>query len=916
MKTYHVGCSLRPRLSVFAVVLAGLIPTALLAASSGELDPTFDPVAAEIPAAANVIVAGQNLFLHDASTGLMRLHENGRLDASWKLSAPAGLPLYNATPTPHGGWVVSGFGIGTSYWDHGDGSFQRAPASFLPFLPCFPQDDGTLIVPASGSAPDRYNPDGSADLSYSQPNRRLVSVPFSDGASISVTGGPSLRHSADASGRIIIGGNFTQFGDFERLGLARILPDGSPDPSWNPSPQLGVGQPGVSALNAIPEGFYVGPSNSVVAALLFKSTNGRPNFHIATINEDGSVHGSFAAPSFGQRSFIRVQPDGRLLVAGSFTNWNGQTVTGLIRLETDGSVDPGFNVQLTRINGVPRVEGMDLDRFGRLVISGYFDSVNGVPRPGLARVFAYDPEPRAPGMAISHQQPRIATNEVLYLTASVAGFPPPELQWYRNGVPIPGANSRGLRVAVENPENVGAFRLVATSTSGSTDLDFSSVDLAVRSPKPGSTNSLVYWPNIDLPPVRHLVPLSDGRVLVGCGVRSTLYTNDVRIDLFTNSAPMVARFLKDGSLDPQFGNGGTISGNGYVDSLRVLSNGHILIAGGFTELAGSTASGLAELDASGALVPRAFPTLEPILASNILPLPAGGYVVSGLFTNVGGASAFRMVKLTETLAVDPSFQSPLAAWQFVDTMELDPQGKVLIGGERIYTDVALTNAPVAGLKRLLSDGSPDPAFTAYSGKVRSIFVEPSETILVGPPFSRLATDGAVLKQFELSRSGHSIRLAFDPDHTVVRLGEGGGATYDYPNHPSSPSLVRWTAEGKLDLLFSAEFDHTSIDAVAALSDGSLLLAISSILPAGQQPWRRLALVPPDSDMRLTAPRLANGQMVVDLATQPGRRYEIRRQTDIGSGDSTLIGEVIGDGYIQQVSTAADSGALFIVLRRQ
>jgi hypothetical protein len=64
------------------------------------------------------------------------------------------------------------------------------------------------------------------------------------------------------------------------------------------------------------------------------------------------------------------------------------------------------------------------------------------------------------------------------------------------------------------------------------------------------------------------------------------------------------------------------------------------------------------------------------------------------------------------------------------------------------------------------------------------------------------------------------------------------------------------------------------------------------------------------------PRQVNGSMVVDLATQPGRHYEIRRLTDIASGSSTLVAEIAGDGYIQHISTPANSGTLFVTLRRK
>jgi hypothetical protein len=52
---------------------------------------------------------------------------------------------------------------------------------------------------------------------------------------------------------------------------------------------------------------------------------------------------------------IVVQPDGRILVAGYFTNVNGELRTNLVRLLPDGTVDPGFQWNLP---------GFDWDRPG------------------------------------------------------------------------------------------------------------------------------------------------------------------------------------------------------------------------------------------------------------------------------------------------------------------------------------------------------------------------------------------------------------------------------------------------------------------------------------------------------------------------------------------------------------------------
>jgi hypothetical protein len=55
---------------------------------------------------------------------------------------------------------------------------------------------------------------------------------------------------------------------------------------------------------------------------------------------------------------------------------------------------------------------------------------------------------------------------------------------------------------------------------------------------------------------------------------------------------------------------------------------------------------------------------------------------------------------------------------------------------------------------------------------------------------------------------------------------------------------------------------------------------------------------------------------VQLATQPERVYEIRRLTRLGSGESTLVTPLEGDGYIRDISIPAEESVQFLELHRE
>ena len=86
---------------------------------------------------------------------------------------------------------------------------------------------------------------------------------------------------------------------------------------------------------------------------------------------------------------VAVQADGRILIAGSFTAVNGQPRNGIARLNADGTVESAstFNPGTGVAGGLnPSVVCLALQADGKILISGYFTSVNGEPRDGFARL--------------------------------------------------------------------------------------------------------------------------------------------------------------------------------------------------------------------------------------------------------------------------------------------------------------------------------------------------------------------------------------------------------------------------------------------------------------------------------------------------------------------------------------------------
>ena len=82
---------------------------------------------------------------------------------------------------------------------------------------------------------------------------------------------------------------------------------------------------------------------------------------------------------------LKRQENGKLLLSGLMGTLNGEEFSGVARLNEDGTTDPSFKCQ-TANSFSGRVMDMAVQKDGRIVVCGFFDSVNGVKREHIARL--------------------------------------------------------------------------------------------------------------------------------------------------------------------------------------------------------------------------------------------------------------------------------------------------------------------------------------------------------------------------------------------------------------------------------------------------------------------------------------------------------------------------------------------------
>jgi uncharacterized delta-60 repeat protein len=223
--------------------------------------------------------------------------------------------------------------------------------------------------------PVRLNADGSLDASF-----------VVGGASGTGWTGEIRRLAVQPDGKILVGGTiFARFNGQAVHGLVRLLPNGDLDPSFN----IGTGFDGTFGDRTVAE-LAVQPDGKIVAAGSFVRVNGYNQGGIARLNANGSLDTSFASPLDPQALVLALalQPDGRLLVGGAqFGTPSGGSSPAQIlrRLLPNGTTDATFL-------GGPDSGGLVLDLKvrpdGSILVAGFFGSYNGAPRSGLARVSA------------------------------------------------------------------------------------------------------------------------------------------------------------------------------------------------------------------------------------------------------------------------------------------------------------------------------------------------------------------------------------------------------------------------------------------------------------------------------------------------------------------------------------------------
>jgi uncharacterized delta-60 repeat protein len=339
---------------------------------------------------------------------------------------------------------------------------------------------------------------------------------------------------------------------------------------------------------------------------------------------------------------IAVQPDGKIIVGGSFTHLGGGTGTATVRnhigrLNTDGTVDPTFNPGVNSI-----VQTVALQPDGKILIGGNFHSVGG--GDGLATLRQYIARLNADGTVDMSFNPG-ANNNVYALVVQPDGKILVGGNFFTLGGGGVGTTTRNAIGRLNADGSLDSFNPGASKAGG-------------------------------VPIVYTMALQPDGKVVVGG------YFTGLGDGTGSTARNYIGRVNADGTLDTLFNPGATF----YVSASALQADGKIVVGGDFQGLGGGdgslfTVHYFGRLNADGSVDTGFNPGSESEV--HTLGVQADGRILAGgYFTKLGGGGFGDTQRLyIGRVNADGSLDSfNPGAGNVLTAIALQSDGAVLAGG--------------------------------------------------------------------------------------------------------------------------------------------------------------------------------------------------------------------------------------------
>jgi uncharacterized delta-60 repeat protein len=514
-----------------------------------------------------------------------------------------------------------------------------------------------------------------------------------------------------SNGQILIGGNFTTLNSVAAAGLVLLNADGTRDAALDTSTGINTGNI---------YGAEIQSNGQILIGGSFTAWKGTTANYFTRINSNGTLDTGFnnnlgTGPN-GAVLSVKVQSDGRIIVAGQFGTWNGVTVAnGIVRLETTGVRDTAFTTANGTGTGLSQViYKVAIQSDGKILLGGDFTSWNGTTVGRIVRLES------------------TGALDTAFTTNTGTGA---------SGVIYSFAIQSDGKIVVG-----GIF----------TSFNSVYVGVIVRLNSTGANSDILS--TFASSTVQATAIQSDGKIVV-CGAFTSWNGTTVG---------RIVRLNADGTRDTTFTTNTGTGANLQIEAIAIEYDDNIVIGGGFTSWNGTTVGRIVRLIADGTR-DTAFTTLNgtgaTTASSSIFAIAIDSsdrIVIGGSFTTWNGAAGMgRIVRLGPDGLRDTSFntQTGTGANGTVLKIVIGDDDRILVGGV-----ISLWNGVTVGrIVRLESNGARDTAFTTANGtgansNIQAIAIDSSDRIVIGGTFT--TWNGTTINRFTRLNSDGTLDTGF------------------------------------------------------------------------------------------------------------------------------------------------------------
>ncbi|RTY86449.1 hypothetical protein EKL32_27650, partial [Flavobacterium sp. GSN2] len=612
------------------------------------------------------------------------------------------------------------------------------------------------------------------------------------------------------SGKIVVSGTFNSYNGTQVNKLIRLNTNGDLDTTFN--------CPGVTVtrsvsfqsdgkivvcgiLNGVSSLFRLNDDGSIDSSFNISDLNGQIkclsngkilaidnyNKRVKRFNSEGSLDLTFISPSvwFALNDYIMsfaIQSDGKILLGGEFTTYNGLPVNDLIRLNADGSFDSSFSTDGYVFS---KIQSIVVDSTGEIFISSDFAMSNG----------NYN-----------------SNNYVLKLNGN--GSIDTSFN-FTTGSAMCGTQQIYYGLTIQNDDKILIQRAGYCSGFG---FKFDGVGRLNNDGTIDNTFNSFAGFNAK---VKVIVLQPDNKILVGG--EFTAYKGE--------PSNFIVRLNPDYSKDMTFNVGAGF--NNTVNAIVIQPNGAILVGGDFYMFNNVIAQKIIRLNIDGSMdntfniINKGFEGTGGVRAIKLQPdskiIVAGAF--TGYYDNLGGRSlAMGIVRLNANASVDTSFNTGANGFYpgVANSIVLQSSGKIIVGGS-FYQYSYGGNYPqsVDNLARLNSNGTLDSFRSSYIDPINVLIEEQSGKILAGTTtgIKRIELNGSSTYVNPFQVVGGVSSIVIQPDNKILI-----GGNFTKIGDQLHTRFARLNVTGSVDMNFNSYGAvDASVLAIALQSTGKIFI---------------------------------------------------------------------------------------------